>query len=116
MKKDPASDGSKACLRLCPCGKHGRLVGDDGFNGFEFTSKDEALHNLVTSQQFGTIRPDLVDGIIVQIGTSSLPDMPDGVDPEVFGTIKAYNLRRMAAGDPGETDPFDPDKIHETLN
>jgi hypothetical protein len=115
MKKDPASDGSEACLRVCPCGEHGRLVGDDGFNGFEFTSKDEALHNLVMSQRFGTIRPELVNGIIDQIGTSSLPDMPDDVALETLALIEAYNLRRIVAGDPGPIDPFDPD-IHKTLH
>ncbi len=107
---------SKARLQMCTCGKHGRLLGDDGYFSAEFASKHEAEYNLEQAQIFRTIHSSLVEGIRGQIAASTLPDTASAVDKKLATQLHQYNVRRAAMTNGRPNDGFDPERIHDTHN
>ena len=104
---------SKARFKLCDCGKHGRLLGDDGFSSVEFVCKDEARYNLATAKHHGTISHAMIEVIRRQIEAADLPEYREGADPELLKQVIAFNHLRVGAVMANDQDLFDPEKFHE---
>ncbi len=82
---------SKAKMVLCECGKHGRIVYDDGLASLEFCSVSLAQHAAVSAVTNKRICDQVYEDIVEQTNAMKLPLDDGDADAKLLRRIMWWN-------------------------
>lgn len=99
-----------ATLKICHCGKHGRIVHSDGFQGLEFGFKNHARQIILEGIDNEIFSEEEAGRIAAAIDSASLPVFARDADAELLWKMECVNTYRASFEDP----PSVPD-IHQVL-
>ncbi|MFA5854285.1 MAG: hypothetical protein WC866_04330 [Patescibacteria group bacterium] len=89
---------SQAAAEFCGCGKHGRLVGIDGFRGPEFFSRPSALYMLDASAEWRRYSPKTIERLRELILSTPLPLKDKDAHPDMVEQVLRWNTLQVAHG------------------